>query len=76
MATTTADIVGHSCYDDLATGASQESSASNFDALPRPASVLVRGDAEELIKRAETSDDVYARDTIPARLRRPTAAST
>jgi diaminopimelate decarboxylase len=52
----------------LETGAYQESSASNFNSLPRPASVLVHGDEAELIKRAETVDDVYGRDVVPARL--------
>jgi diaminopimelate decarboxylase len=50
----------------LETGAYQESSASNFNALPRPASVLVRGDRAELVKRAETVEDVYGRDVVPA----------
>ena len=53
----------------LETGAYQESSASNFNSLPRPASVLVNGDQAELIKRAETIGDVYGRDVIPDRLR-------
>ncbi len=52
----------------LETGAYQESSASNFNSLPRPASVLVNGDDAELVKRAETVDDVYGRDEIPQRL--------
>jgi diaminopimelate decarboxylase len=52
----------------LDTGAYQDASASNFNALPRPATVLVHGDEAELIKRAETIDDVFGRDTIPARL--------
>jgi diaminopimelate decarboxylase len=52
----------------LETGAYQESSASNFNSLPRPASVLVNGEDAELIKRAETVDDVYGRDEIPHRL--------
>ena len=52
----------------LETGAYQESSASNFNALPRPASVLVQGNRAELIKRAETIGDVYGRDLIPERL--------
>jgi hypothetical protein len=30
--------------------------------------VLVFGDTAEIIKRAETVDDVFARDVIPARL--------
>jgi diaminopimelate decarboxylase len=42
----------------LETGAYKESSASNFNALPRPASVLVHGDQADLIKRAETLCDV------------------
>ncbi len=65
----------------LDAGAYQESSASNFNALPRPASVLVHGDEAELIKRAETVEDVWARDLVPERVRteprgaRPTPAS-
>jgi diaminopimelate decarboxylase len=52
----------------LETGAYQESSSSNFNALPRPASVLVHGSDAEIVKRAETIDDVWARDVIPHRL--------
>lgn len=52
----------------LEAGAYQESSASNFNSLPRPATVLVSGDRAELIKRAETLDDVYGRDVVPERL--------
>ena len=52
----------------LDTGAYQEVSASNFNALPRPATVLVTGDRAEVIKRAETVGDVYARDIIPVHL--------
>ncbi len=51
----------------LETGAYQESSASNFNALPRPATVLVDGADAEVVKRAEAVDDVYARDVVPAR---------
>ena len=54
----------------LETGAYQESSASNFNALPRPATVLVNGTWAEVIRRAETTGDVYARDEIPDRLGR------
>ncbi len=86
--TVKADIVGHSCFEDililgarvpevepgdviafLETGAYQEGSASNFNALPRPASVLVHGSEAELVKRAETLDDVWARDIVPERVR-------
>lgn len=49
-------------------GAYQEVSAANFNALPRPATVLVRGDEAEVIRRAETIDDVFSRDVIPERL--------
>jgi len=52
----------------LETGAYQEVSASNFNALPRPATILVNHDSAEIIKRSETIDDVFARDIIPQRL--------
>jgi diaminopimelate decarboxylase len=53
----------------LETGAYQEASASNFNALPRPATVLVSGDGAEVVKRAEDVEDVYERDVVPERLR-------
>ncbi len=52
----------------LNTGAYAEPSAANFNALPRPGMVLVNGDTAELIRRAETVEDVFARDVIPAHL--------
>jgi diaminopimelate decarboxylase len=52
----------------LDTGAYQDASASNFNALPRPGTVLVTGETAELIRRHETIDDVFARDLIPLRL--------
>lgn len=52
----------------LDTGAYQEGSCSNFNAMPRPATVLVRGDEAFVIKRAETLDDVLARDVVPRHL--------
>jgi diaminopimelate decarboxylase len=52
----------------LDTGAYQDAGSGNFNALPRPATVLVRGRTAELIKRAETVSDVFRRDRIPARL--------
>jgi len=45
--------------------------ACNFNALPRPGMVLVQGDQAEWIKRPETVADVFMRDLVPARLRRP-----
>ncbi|MBA3689886.1 MAG: hypothetical protein H0W82_00550 [Actinobacteria bacterium] len=58
----------------LDTGAYQDASATNFNAMPRPATVLVRGDEAELIKRAETVEDVVGRDLVPERLRRGAVA--
>jgi hypothetical protein len=43
----------------------------NFNALPRPGMVLVHGEQAEWIKRPETVADVFKRDVVPARLRRP-----
>lgn len=52
----------------LEAGACQESSASTFNALPRPASVLVHGAKAEITKRAETPDDGWTRDVVPGRI--------
>jgi diaminopimelate decarboxylase len=52
----------------LDTGAYQEASASNFNALPRPATVLVSGAGAEIVKTAEHIDDIFARDIVPTRL--------
>jgi diaminopimelate decarboxylase len=52
----------------LDTGAYQEGSCSNFNAMPRPATVMVTGDRAEVIKAAETLDDVFARERVPAHL--------
>jgi diaminopimelate decarboxylase len=52
----------------LDTGAYQESLATNFNALPRPATVLVSGDRSEVIRRREREEEVFARDVVPARL--------
>jgi diaminopimelate decarboxylase len=46
----------------LDTGAYQEAAASNFNALARPATVLVTGRRSTLIKRRETLDEIFARD--------------
>jgi diaminopimelate decarboxylase len=48
----------------LDTGAYQDAGASNFNALPRPGTVLVSGDAARLVRRAETIDDVFSRDVL------------
>jgi diaminopimelate decarboxylase len=52
----------------LDTGAYQESLATNFNALPRPATVLVSGARSEVIRRREREDEVFARDVVPERL--------
>lgn len=54
----------------LEAGAYPGISASNFNALSRPATVLVNGRDAEIVKRAETVEDVWARDVVPARLQR------
>jgi diaminopimelate decarboxylase len=53
----------------LDTGAYEDACAANFNALPRPAIVLVSGAEAEIVRRAETIADVFARDVIPERLR-------
>jgi diaminopimelate decarboxylase len=55
----------------LDTGAYQDATAANFNALPRPATILVHGSEAELIKRAETIEEVFRRDVVPARLKAP-----
>lgn len=57
----------------LDTGAYQDATAANFNALPRPATILVHGSEAELIKRAETVEEVFRRDVVPARLEAPEA---
>jgi diaminopimelate decarboxylase len=52
----------------LDTGAYQDAVSNNFNAMPRPATVLVNGSHAEIIKRAETVADVFSRDAIPERL--------
>jgi diaminopimelate decarboxylase len=54
----------------LDTGAYQEVSMSNFNAIPRPASVLVTGDRAAVIRQGEAEEDVLRRDRIPDHLRR------
>lgn len=53
----------------LNTGSYIEPYTCNFNALPRPGMVLVKGDQACWIKRPETQDEVFARDIIPDRFR-------
>ena len=52
----------------LNTGSYIEVYTCNFNALPRPATVLVNGDKAHVIKRRETLEEVFGRDEIPAHL--------
>jgi diaminopimelate decarboxylase len=52
----------------LNTGSYIEVYGCNFNALPRPGVLLVSGDQADLIKRAESLDEVFARDIVPDRL--------
>jgi diaminopimelate decarboxylase len=55
----------------LDTGAYQDAAASNFNALVRPATVLVSGNRCTLIKRRETLEEIFARDVpLPKELSR------
>jgi diaminopimelate decarboxylase len=46
----------------LGTGCYEEVSAANFNALPRPGTVLVQGSDAAVVRRAETLADVLSRD--------------
>jgi len=46
----------------LDTGAYQDAAASNFNALTRPATVLITENRSVLIKRHETLEEIFARD--------------
>ncbi|MBY6197358.1 diaminopimelate decarboxylase family protein [Vibrio hangzhouensis] len=52
----------------LNTGAYTEPMAANFNALPRPGTLLVCGSEADMIKRHETINEVYSRDELPIRV--------
>ncbi|MEW6366440.1 MAG: hypothetical protein AB1714_17580 [Acidobacteriota bacterium] len=58
----------------LDTGAYQEVSMSNFNAMPRPATILVTGSRAEIIRQRESEEDVFRRDRVPKHLRERQAA--
>lgn len=60
----------------LDVGAYQEVSMSNFNAMPRPATLLVSGDKVSIIRRAESQEDVFARDIMPEHLTRSAAEAS
>jgi hypothetical protein len=41
---------------------------SNFNAMPRPATLLVTGSGVSMIRRAESQEEVFARDVLPEHL--------
>lgn len=53
----------------FATGAYNASMASNYNRIPRPAAVLVRGGQAELVQRRESNQDLLRWDLLPERLR-------
>jgi diaminopimelate decarboxylase len=53
----------------LDVGAYQEVSMSNFNAMPRPATLLASSDRVSVIRHAETQEDVFRRDEIPEHLK-------
>ena len=54
----------------LDVGAYQEVSMSNFNAMPRPATLLVNQDKISVIRQAETEEDVFRRDIVPEHLQK------
>ncbi|MFQ5664912.1 MAG: diaminopimelate decarboxylase [Candidatus Binatia bacterium] len=52
----------------LDAGMYAETTSSQFNGQPRPATVLVHGDEAEIIKTAETIEDVFAHHRVPQRL--------
>lgn len=57
----------------LNTGSYIEPYSCNFNALPRPGTVLVNGGEACWIKRPETLEEVFQRDELPERLAEPSA---
>jgi diaminopimelate decarboxylase len=53
----------------LDAGMYAEAIANQFNATPRPASVLVNAGEATLVKRRETIADLFARHIVPVRLR-------
>jgi diaminopimelate decarboxylase len=53
----------------LSAGAYGMVMASNYNARPRPAEVLVNGQQFEVVRRRETMDDLLTGETLPQWLR-------
>jgi diaminopimelate decarboxylase len=43
---------------------------NNYNAMPRPASVLVSGNKSSIIRRAEREEDIFKRDVMPEHLQK------
>jgi diaminopimelate decarboxylase len=52
----------------LDAGMYAEVASTQYNAVPRPATVLVKGDQVDVIKERETLEDVFVRHRIPSRL--------
>ena len=52
----------------LATGAYNASMSSNYNRIPRPATVLVTGGQADLVQRREQPEDLLRYDVLPSRL--------
>lgn len=50
----------------LNTGAYNYAMSSNYNRIPRPAVVLLKGDQDEIIVRRETYEDIAAKDMLPS----------
>ena len=53
----------------LDVGMYAETASTQFNGVPRPATVLINGDDSEIIKARETVEDVFAKCRMPERLR-------
>jgi diaminopimelate decarboxylase len=59
----------------LDAGAYAETASTQYNAVPRPATVLVRRGQSWLIKRRETVEDLFARQSVPEHLATPARPS-
>ena len=53
----------------LDAGMYSESTATQFNSVPRPATVLIGEDSVDIIRQRETVEDVFAKTSVPARLK-------
>lgn len=65
-----ADVKPGDLLQVLCTGAYNSAMASNYNRYPRPATVLLTKDGPTVVQRRESWDELFAREEIPANLRR------